>query len=403
MSQSLSAGRWIVMCFLGASLLFAAGGCRSESKMSKSKGEATAMKAPAAYRVYVGTYTGPNKGKGIYQFDFNTTTGALKEVGLVAEVESPSFLVLSPDERFLYADGEIDDFAGKKAGAVSAFSVDKSTGGLTLLNQQPSGGAGPCHVSITSDAKTVMVANYGGGSVASFPVQPDGKLGEAASVIQHTGKGTDPGRQEGPHAHGIYPAPGDIFVLACDLGLDKVLIYRRNSNTGALKMENHFGEVPAGGGVRHGTFSPDGKRFYAINEMGNTVTAFDWDYRMGTLKPIQTIGTLPDGYKEKSYTSEIVIHPSGKFLYGSNRGHDSIALFTVDQGTGKLTFVETTPIGGKWPRHFNLDPTGQWLIAAGERSDTLTVFKVDQSTGKLMPAGESVKCPAPACVIFAKQ
>ena len=401
MSQSLSAG-WIVTCLVGASLLL--GGCRSESKMSGSRSRAAA-KPPASYRVYVGTYTGPNKGKGIYLFDFDTASGALKEVGLVAETASPSFLALAPDERFLYADGEIDNFGGggKPAGAVSAFSVDKSNGGLALLNQQASGGAGPCHVSITSDARTVMVANYGGGSVASYPVLPDGKLGEAASVIQHTGKGTDPGRQEGPHAHGIYPAPGDSFVLACDLGLDKVLIYRRNSKTSALTLQNNFGEVPPGGGARHGTFSPDGKFFYVINEMGNTVTAFKWDGGMGTLKPIQTVGTLPEGFAGKSHTAEIFAHPSGKFVYGSNRGHDSIAVFTVDKGTGKLALADVTPIGGKWPRNFNLDPTGQWLIAAGERSDTLTVFKVDPQTGKLTPAGGPVKCPAPACVIFAKK
>jgi 6-phosphogluconolactonase len=308
---------------------------------------------------------------------------------------------MTADHSHLYSIGEVPEFKGKKMGAVSAFSVDQSTGKLKLLHQEPSGGEGPCHVSVTADGKTVLVANYSGGSVASFPVQQDGSLGDAASVIQHKGKGTDPGRQEGPHAHGIWPAPGDVFVVACDLGLDQVKIYRRDPSTSKLTMLDRAGEVPAGAGARHAVFSPNAQNLYAINEMGNTVTAFDWDAKAGALSAVQTINTLPEGYSGKSYTSEIVIHPSGKFLYGSNRGHDSVTVFAVDSKTGKLTYVANTPIDGKWPRNIALDPSGHWLIAAGERSDTLTVFKVDQATGKLTQAGQPVKCPAPGCVIFA--
>jgi 6-phosphogluconolactonase len=355
-----------------------------------------------SFRVYVGTYTGPKtNSKGIYLYDFDVATGALKQVGLAAETASPSFLAMSPDYRHLYAVGEVEEFGGKKTGVVSAFAVDTPSGKLSLLNQQPSGGLAPCHVSLTSDGKHALVANYSGGSVASFAVDTDGKLKPAASVVQHIGKGTDPGRQDAPHAHGIWPAPGDVFVVACDLGLDKVMIYRLDGASGKLTLLDRAGDVPPGAGARHAAFSPSGDHLYAINEMGNTVTAFEYDRKAGALTPIQTIGTLPQGFSGKSYTSEIVFHPSGKFVYGSNRGHDSIAVFAVDPASGKLTLADVTPIGGKWPRHFNVDPTGQWLIAAGERSDTLTVFKIDSQTGKLAQSAEPVAAPSPVCVIFA--
>lgn len=353
--------------------------------------------------MYVGSYTNtPAKGKGIYLFELDRKTGALTEVAVAAELKSPSFLAMTPDHSHLYCIGEVPEFKGKKMGAVSAFGVDRSTGKLKLLNQEPSGGAGPCHVSITADGKTVLVANYAGGSVASFPVKQDGSVGGAASIIQHTGKGTDPGRQEGPHAHGIWPAPGGKFVVACDLGLDKVMVYRRDPATSKLIiLEDHAGKVPDGAGARHIVFSPNHQHLYVINEMGNTVTAFGWNAKAGSLSAIQTINTLPEGFSGKSYTAEVAIHPTGKFLYGSNRGHDSVTVFAVDSKTGKLTYLDNTPIDGKWPRHIALDPSGHWLIAAGEHSDTLTVFKVDQATGKLTQAGKPVNCPAPGCVIFA--
>lgn len=360
----------------------------------------------SSLRVYIGTYTGPDKGKGIYLYDFDLASGALKEVAVAAEVASPSFLALSRDETHLYSIGEVSEFKGKREGAVSAFSVDRATGKLTLLNQQPSGGDGPCHVSITSDGKVVLVANYTGGSVASFPVQADGKLGEAASVIQHTGKGTDLSRQSEPHAHGIWPAPGDVFVITCDLGLDKVISYRCDLKTGALAKrfdDGTTGDVPPGHGARHAAFSPNTQNLYVINEMGNSMTVFSWDAKAGAMVPIQTIDTLPMGFPGKSYCAEVVVHPSGKFVYGSNRGHDSITVFSADKETGKLTFVDNTKMAGKWPRNFNVDPTGQWLIAAGEHSGTLEVFKIDPATGKLTPTGEPVKCPQPGCVIFAKK
>ncbi len=365
---------------------------------------ATACHAGAgtSMRVYVGTYTNPQAGgKGIYLYNLDLETGALKLDGVAAETASPSYLALSPDKKFLYSIGEVTEFRGKKSGVVSAFSIDEKIGKLTLLNQQPAGGAGTCHVSITSDGKNVLVANYTAGSVASFHVDSDGKLSEPASIIQHEGKGTDPGRQEGPHAHGIWPAPGDVFVVACDLGLDKVMVYRLDGASGKLTMlPDRAGSVPAGAGARHAAFDKSGEHLYAINEMGNNVTTFEYDAKAGKLTAMDSVGTLPDDFSGKSYCAEIFMHPSGKFVYGSNRGHDSITVFSVDPTSGKLTKVEVTPARVKWPRNFNVDPTGHWLIAAGEHSGTLSVFKIDPQTGKLTPAGEPVECPAPGCVTF---
>lgn len=378
--------------------------------------------APDSYRVYIGTYTGP-KSKGIYLYDFDMASGALTQVGVAAEAKSPSFLALSPDARCLYAVGEMDSFEGKKNGAVSAFAVDPATGTLTLLNQQPSGGGGPCHVSTDSKGKFVFVANYGGGSVASFPVGPDGRLGPAASVMQHVGKGPDPARQEGPHGHWIAPSPDDRFVLACDLGLDMVLVYELDPASGKLTSDSPAvaevnddddffapcdsfvagdeSPVAPGAGPRHAAFSPDGRSLHVINEMGNTITTFAWDARSGGRKEVNTIGTLPEGFKEPNTTAEVVVHPSGSFVYGSNRGHNSIAAFRADRASGKLSVIGHTPTGGKTPRNFNIDPTGRWLIAANQDSDTLVVFKIDPNTGALIQTGEPVAAPTPVCVVFA--
>ena len=367
---------------------------------STCRAEAAQVK-PTKMRVYIGTYTGP-KSKGIYQYDFDTTTGAMKQVGVAAETPNPSFLAMSPDHKYLYAVGEVSEFQGKKSGAISAFSVDDSTGKLTLLNAQPTGGEGPCHVSMDSRGKFVFAANYGSGTVVSLPIESNGKLAEPASVIQHEGKGPNPKRQTGPHAHGIWPSPDDRFVLACDLGLDQVIVYKLDPQTGKLTPNNlPPGQVPPGAGARHAAFSPDHQFLYVINEMGNTMTVFAWNAKTGSLAATQTLSTLPEGHAETSHTAEVVVHPTGKFVYGSNRGHDSITLFTAEPTTGKLTFVNTTPVGGKWPRNFNIDPTGQWLIAAHERSDTLAIFSIDQMTGALKQVGDAVAAPSPACVIFA--
>ena len=360
-----------------------------------------AQKKVEKLMVYVGTYTQGGKSKGIYLLDMDPESGKLTPKGVVAEVANPSFLAIHPNRRYLYAVGEISDFAGKKSGAVNAFSIDAGTGALTLLNQQPSRGAGPCHVVVDGAGKNVLVANYGGGSVAALPVAGDGRLGEATAFVQHEGKSVNPQRQEGPHAHSINVDRANRFVFAADLGLDKVLIYRLDAAKGTLAPNDPpAGVVPPGSGPRHFAFHPNGRYAYVINEISSTVTAFGFDSNSGALKPVQTLSTLPADYRGGGGTAEIQVHPSGKFLYGSNRGHDSIAIFGIDAGTGMLTPAGHQLTGGKTPRNFGIDPTGNFVLAANQNSDTIVVFRIDTKTGALAPTGHQVEVPSPVCVKF---
>lgn len=352
------------------------------------------------FLVYFGSYTGA-KSKGVYVSHFDAQTGKLSEPELAAETRNPSFLTVHPNQRFLYSVGEVNDFDGKRAGAVSAFALDQKTGKLTLLNQQPSGGSGPCHLALDSKGRCLMVANYGSGSIASMPVQKDGSLGEAVSTIQHTGSSANPQRQSGPHAHHIIADRGDRHALVCDLGLDRVLVYRLDARRATLTI-NTPSSVPVapGAGPRHLALSPTGKFAYVINEMGSTITAFAYDPRRGAMTELQTISTLPENFSGNSSCAEIEVHPSGKFVYGSNRGHDSLAVFTVDGKTGKLTSVEHQPTQGKTPRHFAIDPTGRWLLAENQGSDTVVVFELDVKTGRLRATGRSVAVGSPVCAVF---
>jgi 6-phosphogluconolactonase len=356
---------------------------------------------PGKLRVYIGTYTGKNS-KGIYLGELDLASGALTVKGLAGEASNPSFLAIHPSQKFLYAVSEIDNFEKKKTGGVSAFAIDPKTGNLTLLNQQPSGGAAPCHLVVDKAGKNVLVANYTGGSVASLPIGEDGKLKEPASVIQHKGSSTDPSRQKEPHAHSINLDAANKFAIAADLGLDKLLVYKFDPDKGTLTPNEPPSAAVAGGsGPRHFTFSPSGKYGYVINEMGNSVTAFSYDADKGTFKEIQTITTLPKDFTKNS-TAEVVAHPSGKFLYGSNRGHDSIAIFAIDPDTGKLTAQGQEPTKGKTPRNFAIDPTGAYLLAENQDSGTIVVFRIDPKNGALKQVGEPVSVPAPVCVRFAE-
>jgi 6-phosphogluconolactonase len=348
--------------------------------------------------VYVGTYTGKNS-KGIYRFELDLTTGQLTPRGLAGETANPSFLAIHPSHRFLYAVGEIDQFKGKKTGAVYAFAIEPKTGKLTLLNQQPSGGGGPCHVLVDREGKHVLVANYGGGSVSALPILADGRLGEATATVQHQGSSVNKQRQEGPHAHSINLDPANRFAFAADLGLDKVLIYRFDPVKGTLTAnEPPAGMAAPGAGPRHFAFHPDGRHAYVINELQSTVTLFDYDPERGALKTGQTITTLPKDFAGKSWTAEVQVHPSGKFLYGSNRGHDSIAIFSIDGQTGELKAVGHQGKGIKTPRNFGIDPSGRLLIVANQDGNSLVVFCIDPQTGELAPAGDSVEAPTPVCV-----
>lgn len=358
----------------------------------------------ADYLVYFGTYTGANS-KGIYVSRFDSTTGTLTAPELAAETKNPSFLAVHPTQNFLYAVGEVNDAHGQRAGAVNAYSLDANTGKLTALNQQTSGGTGPCHVSVDATGKCALVANYGSGSIAALPIKADGRLGAATTTIQHTGSSVNPQRQTGPHAHFITSAPDNRFALACDLGLDKVLMYQLEPATARLTTNNPpWAGVPPGAGPRHLAFSPDGKFVYVINEMALTIKVFSYDAARGALFEEQNIATVPADYliTEKDSCAEVAVHPTGNFVYGSNRGHNSIAVFAVAANTGKLTLLQNEPTQGKAPRHFALDPSGRWLLAENQNSDSVVVFAIDAATGKLKPTGQTITIGSPVCAVFVK-
>lgn len=348
--------------------------------------------------VYVGTYTAGTESKGIYRFTLDLDTGQLTPAGEPAAAANPSFLAFHPSGRFLYAVSEVRDFE-PNAGAVSAFAIDPKTGALTLLNQQSSKGPGPCHLSLDKDGKNVLVANYGGGSVAVLPVQADGRLKTSSTLLQHLGSSVNPRRQAAPHAHSINLDPVNRYALVADLGLDKVFVYRFEAGAGTLLPHDpqSFQTAP-GAGPRHLAFRPGGANAYVINEMTSTVTALRWDAANGELTEIQTLSTLPEGFSGDNSTAEVVVSPDGKFLYGSNRGHDSIAIFAIDQASGRLTPVGHQPTLGKTPRNFAIDPSGAYLLAANQGSDTLAVFRIDRATGRLTPVGAPVSVPRPVCV-----
>lgn len=365
------------------------------------KGVAARRNAPKKLLAYVGTYTS-GKSEGIYIYSLDLATGVMTRVGVTTGVKNPSFLAIHPNRKFLYAVSEVEDSDGKKTGGITAFAIDGSTGTLSKLNAQVSEGAGPCHLVVDRSGKCVLVANYGGGSVASLPIEDDGRLSKAASAIQHTGSSVNPQRQKEPHAHSINVDSANRFAIAADLGLDKLMVYRLDAAKGTLTKNNPpAATVAPGSGPRHFAFHPNGRFAYVINEMALTVTGFDYDADKGVLTEFQTIRTIPEGLDEKGFsTAEIQVHPSGKFLYGSNRGHDSIAIFTIDQATGRLTCLGQQPTGGKTPRNFAIDPTGQFLLAENQGSDTIVVFRIDQKTGELKPTGHVVDVPSPVCVKF---
>lgn len=350
--------------------------------------------------VYVGTYTGA-RSKGIYAYRMDLTSGSLSPLGLAAESANPTFLAIHPNRRFLYAANEIGEFAGKKSGAVSAFALDPETGKLTLLNQISSGGGGPCHLVVDAAGKNVLVANYGGGSVAVLPVEGDGRLREASAFIQHEGSSVNPQRQEGPHAHGVALDAANRFAYVTDLGLDRIMTYKFDAPTGAMTAHDvPWTAIKPGAGPRHFVFGLRERFAYVINELDSTVTGFACEVTGGVLKEVQTVSTLPAGFKGENSTAEVEVHPSGRFLYGSNRGNDSIAVFAVDSATGRLALVEHQPTRGKVPRNFGIDPTGAFLLAANQGSDNVVVFRINRKTGGLAPTGDVIDVGAPVCVKF---
>ena len=355
--------------------------------------------------VYFGTYTG-EKSKGVYVSRLDLASGALTPPELAAETASPSFLAVHPSQNFLYAANEVSEFQGKASGSVSAFAIDRNTGRLTALNQQPSVGRGPAHLVVDKAGRNVLVANYGGGSVAVVPIGTDGALKPPSAFIQHTGASVNPQRQQGPHAHSINVDPANRFAYVADLGLDKVLVYRFDAEKGSLVPNDPpFAAVAPGAGPRHFAIHPNARFAYVINEMSLTVTAFRRDPDRGSLTEVQTISTLPpDQAVEPGFsTADVQVHPSGRFLYGSNRGHDSIVVFAIDETSGGLTHVENRPTQGSTPRGFGIDPTGKYLLAANQRSDSVVVFRIDQQTGRLAPTGQTIEVGTPVCVKFVER
>lgn len=352
--------------------------------------------------VYVGTYTS-EKSQGIYRMRLDLSSGTLSAPELAATVTNPSFLALNPGKTHLYSVNETGKFADKPTGSVSAFAIDAKSGGLTLINQESSGGSGPAHVSVDRAGRTVLVANYGGGSVASLPIGAGGRLEPAASVIVHQGSSAHPKRQTKPYGHSINMDPSNTYAYAADLGADRVFIYRLDPKTSALTPATPpSAAVTPGSGPRHMSFHPGGRFAYLINELALTVTVFSRDASTGALTEVQTISTLPAGVAANPAfsTAEVVVHPSGKFLYGSNRGHDSLVVYAIDQATGKLTLVQHEPTQGSTPRGFGIDPTGRFLLAGNQRSDTLVAFRIDSASGRLTPTGQTVKIGSPVSVVF---
>jgi 6-phosphogluconolactonase len=369
---------------------------------STSPEKAGPAAAGGPVRVYVGTYTNA-KSKGVFVMEMDPRTGSLTEPKLAAATPSPSYLALHPNKKYLYAVNEVDTFNGQKTGSVSAFRVN-SDGTLAPLNGQSSGGPGPCHLDLDGNGKSLIVANYAGGSVASYRVGDDGSLSAPVSVIQHEGASVDRQRQQGPHAHCVLVEPwaGGSRALVADLGLDKVMIYRLDASNATLTPNDPpSGAAARGSGPRHLALGRGGNFLYVNNEMKSTVTTYSYDRARGALTSLQTLSTLPEGYDgSKNSTAEIAVHPSGKFVYVSNRGHDSIAVFKVDSRSGQLSAAGHQSTQGKTPRGFAVAPGGRFLLAANQNSDTVVVFRIDENNGALTPTGTTASVPSPVCVTF---
>jgi len=351
-------------------------------------------------RVYFGTY-GQVANEGVFVAELDLASGNVSEPRLAGRAVNASFVALHPDHRHLYAVAEVSSLGGRRSGGVVAFSIVPETGVLRPINEQISGGAGPCHLVVDKAGKNVLVANYEGGSVAILPIDERGGLRPVSSLLLHRGKGVNRERQEGPHAHSVNLDAANHFAFVADLGVDKIFVYRFDPRAGKLSPNQPPAvKVAPGAGPRHFAFDPTGRFAYAIDELDSTITAFWYDAENGTLSRIQVVSTLPKDFRGVNTASEIVVHPSGKFVYGANRGHDSIALFTVDAASGKLSSEGHEPTQGKTPRNIAVDPTGAFLLAANQDSDSVVVFRIDAANGRLRPTGQKLRIHQPVCVRY---
>jgi len=372
------------------------------------------MTTAQAIFVSIGTYTESaehGEAEGIYLYRMDPSSGALTHVRTVPGVANPSFLAFGPAQRYLYACNETETFAGQPGGGVSAFALDAQAGNLTYLNAQPTHGAYPCHLCVDPTGRYLLSANYGSGSFAVHPIAADGRLGAATDVVRHVGSGPNARRQDGPHAHMVTFDLSGRYALLVNLGIDQTLVCRLDTEADKLvphevvapsgATEQSSAPAAPGAGPRHVAFHPSNRYAYVINELGCTVDLFAWDATAGTLAPLQTISTVPAGFSAANTTAEIAVHPSGRFLYGSNRGHDSIAIYRIDPASGRLTALGNAPTQGKDPRSFAIDPTGTFLLAANQNSSSVVTFRIDQSTGVLSPTGHVAPIPTPVCLLFA--
>jgi 6-phosphogluconolactonase len=354
----------------------------------------------AEHRVFIGTYTrGDSSSDGIYTSTFDDESGQLSPPTLAAKADNPSFLAIHPQMNVVFACNETNDFGGEPTGAVSAFRVKKSNGTLTLINQQPTGGGAPCHCNVDATGRFLLVANYVGGNVAVFPIADNGSLAARSCLINHVGSGPNRQRQEQPHAHSINLSTDNRFAYAADLGTDRVMIYRFDDQAGRLVPSAADSvAIPAGGGPRHFSIHPSGRFAFSNNELTCEVTAFLRNSATGALTAIQQISTLPPEFDGRKSTAECLVHPAGRFLYVSNRGHDSIAVYAINQKNGRLTNVEIKKTGGQEPRNFVFDPSGRWLLAENQNSDTVVVMKVDTTTGGLTRMQSTISVGKPVCI-----
>lgn len=353
--------------------------------------------ALAQYTAYFGTYTKPDKSKGIYAGRYDAATGKVTSISLAAETASPSFLAVHPNGRFLYAVNE------QAEGGITAFAIDRSSGMLKMLNRVSSRGNGPCHLALDHTGKWLFAANYGSGSMAAYPVHTDGSLGESSAFHQHEGSSVNVARQRGPHAHGTFVSPDNRFVLTPDLGLDKVMVYRIDAQGTLPPADPPFFKTAPGAGPRHLAFHPNGKFVYVLTEMGINVVACRYDAQRGALEEIQTADAAPINRSPSMSGAEIEVHPNGRFLYASVRGDNSIAIFTIDPATGKLTAAGRASTEGKTPRAFAIDPSGKFLLAANQDSDSVIEFAIDQKTGALSKTGDPLEVLSPVSIVFVKR
>lgn len=359
---------------------------------------AKANKMPGAYFVYVGTYAKPDQDS-IFGYRLNPATGELTRALAVKGGENPSFLTLDAKRKNLYTVNESSEFNGAKSGAVSAFAVNARTGNLTLLNQQSSEGSSPCYISLDKTEKVALVANYGGGNVVALPIQANGQVSKAVGHEQHQGSSVNKSRQQNPHAHCIVSDPASNFVFAVDLGLDQVLGYRLDAKTAQLtRAAQPAFQTKPGAGPRHLTFHPNGRYAFLICELNSTMIALAYNASHGTFTEIQTISTLPADFTGESFCADVHVSADGKFLYGSNRGHNSIVVYQIGPASGHLTLVQHVSTQGDWPRNFAIDPSGSILLVANQKSDDIYTYRINHTTGQLTPTGFSTRVPSPACL-----